>query len=171
MGVCAAADERALFRCPFRANLPAVKPKTKSIARHVAVVCACLFLASPVLAGTVKLRNERITTPAKVARPTAGKSVAPHTGLFLIQFEGPVQAAWSETLRDRGVTLVRYVPDHAFIARAQGVVLESLLDLEFIRWTGPFRPEHKVQAGLAQPKHALAPDDVAVAVLLAGVIS
>lgn len=137
-----------------------------------------LFFVAAFLLGTaaafaeskvVRLRNERIETPDKVQQPVQSLAQNPalaHTGLFVLQFDGPVQAAWSTELKKRGVTLVRYVPDHAFIARAAGVKLRDLEALSFVRWTGAFRPEHKVHGGLLNQNVAAA-DEVGVSILLA----
>ena len=115
----------------------------------------------------IHLRNEHIATPDKNQNQAlAPQPQAAHTGLFVLQFDGPLQPAWTTALKKRGVTLVRYVPDHAFIARADGVKLRELEDLPFVRWTGAFRADHKVHGGL-QNKNAAAGGDVAVSVLFA----
>jgi subtilisin family serine protease len=115
----------------------------------------------------VRLRNEHIQTTEKAQRKSAEKNqpdASAHSGLFLLQFEGPMQPAWSAELQQRGVKLVRYVPDHAYIARASGVKLREIEDLPYVRWTGPFRPEHKVLGGL---RNKAANGDLAVSILLA----
>jgi subtilisin family serine protease len=68
-------------------------------------------------------------------------------------------------LKRRGVTLVRYVPDHAFIARGHNARLDEIEALPFVRWTGPFRPEHKIHGGLSNRKAE--GGDVSVSILLA----
>ena len=131
-----------------------------------------LFLAAfAAFAGDkiVRLRNENILTPEKSQRLAARAKTPPepaHTGLFVLQFDGPMQPAWTAELQQRGVTLVCYVPDHAFIARAAGVKLSDLEALPYVRWTGPFRPEHKVFGGL-QNKVNAAGGEAAVSILLA----
>src|SRR5436190_1838602 len=115
----------------------------------------------------VRLRNEHILTTEKAQRLNAEKNQAsaqPHSGLFLLQFEGAMEPAWAAELQQRGVKLVRYVPDYAYIARANGVKLRELEDLPYVRWTGPFRSEHKVLGGL---RNKAANGDLAVSILLA----
>ena len=112
----------------------------------------------------VRLRNEHIPTAEKSERRAQKDNEQPHAGLFLIQFIGPAQADWVEELKQRNVSLVRYVPDDAYIARASGVKLNALEQLPFVRWTGPFRSEHKVHGGL---RNKTASGDVSVSVLLA----
>src|ERR1051325_372640 len=80
----------------------------------------------------VRLRNEHILTTEKAQRLNAEKNQAsapPHSGLFLLHFEGARRPAWAAELQQRGVKLVRYVPDDAYIARANGVKLRELEDL------------------------------------------
>lgn len=140
-------------------------------ARRLIFVAAFLLATAAAFAESrvVRLRNERIETPDKVsqlAQPLAQNPEPAHTGLFVLQFDGPVQAAWSAQLKKHRVTLVRYVPDHAFIARADGVKLRDLETLPFVRWTGAFRPEHKVHGGLPN-KNVAAAGEVGVSILLA----
>ncbi len=135
------------------------------------ILTASFLLLVPVAAfaapATIHLRNEHIRTPEKSARVDAvnGKAATPHTGLFLLQFTGPVQSAWTADLEQRGVTLVRYVPENAFVARVNGVKLRELDALSYVRWTGPFLPSHKILGGLVTQQTAGA--EVAVSVLLA----
>jgi hypothetical protein len=37
-------------------------------------------------------------------------------GLYLLQFDGPIQASWKDDARRLGVQLFDYVPDYAFLA-------------------------------------------------------
>ena len=113
----------------------------------------------------VHLRNERIETGTKAQSRLAKADSQPHSGLFLIQFEGPLQPGWTATLKQRGVNVVRYVPDHAFIARGDKVNFNDLEQLPFVRWAGAFRPEHKIQGGLSGAKSATG--DVSVSLVLA----
>jgi hypothetical protein len=148
---------------------------SKTTARPFLVFAVALFFLPSLLltaaeSGVVRLRNEIINTPAKSQRATQkNQAESPHSGLFVIQFEGAVQAAWVEELKQRGVTLVQYVPDNAFVARGQGRALRELEELPFVRWTGPYRAAHKVHGGLENPNQKFfgASGDVAVSVLLA----
>ena len=140
-------------------------------ARRLFFLAAFLLATAAAFAESkvVRLRNERIETPDKaqqLVQPLAQNPEPAHTGLFVLQFDGPVQTAWRAELKKHGVTLVRYVPDNAFIARADGVKLHDLETLPFVRWTGAFRPEHKVHGGL-QNKNIAAADEVGVSILLA----
>ncbi len=109
------------------------------------------------------------------AAPTADRPV---TGLFLLQFNGALPSAARGELRNRGVELLQYVPDDAFVAKFEGARVEQIRQLDFVRWVGPYRPEHKIHraltrsvAGTTNTPSAGAslfptPDSLAVAVLL-----
>ncbi|MEI6355547.1 MAG: hypothetical protein WCP53_00415, partial [Verrucomicrobiota bacterium] len=79
---------------------------------------------------SIRLRNGVINTPAPAAIHAAKAvapdlSVPPVTGLFLLQFTNHLQAAWRDELRERGVELLSFVPDDAFVARLDGVRLHA----------------------------------------------
>src|SRR5438045_5443329 len=87
-----------------------------------AVACL-LFGTVGVLAQdkVIRLRNETIATPPKTAAALQPQVAEPSaTGLFLVQFNDPIQPAWREQLHRMRVELVRYVPDDAFIAQFSG---------------------------------------------------
>src|SRR5438876_8047015 len=93
----------------------------------------------------IHLRNETIPTPSKAGTALQSQAVEPPaTGLFLVQFNDPLQPAWREQLRQMRVALVRYVPDDAFVARFDGASPGKLKQLSFVRWVGRYRPEHKI---------------------------
>jgi len=112
----------------------------------------CLFIGTiSVLAQdkVIRLRNETISTPPKVGgvlQPQIAES--PATGLFLVQFNNPLQPAWREQLRQMRVELVRYVPEDAFVAQFNGVSPGQVRRLSFVRWVGAYRSQHKLDARL-----------------------
>ena len=97
----------------------------------------------------IRLRNQPISTypkPAAKLQPQVVES--PVSGLFLVQFNDRLQPGWREELRQMRVELVRYVPDDAFIARFDAVSLGQVTRLSFVRWAGPYLPEHKIDSRL-----------------------
>jgi len=100
----------------------------------------------------IHLRNETIITPPVTHRPGMPKALpaqTPANGLFLIQFEGPIEPPWRTELRSAGVDLLKYVPDDAFIARFENASVAKIASLAFVRWVGPYRPDHKIHPRLA----------------------
>jgi len=101
--------------------------------------------------GRIRLRNEVIATAApERMRSKASSMDEVVSGLFLIQFTNHVDLAWRHQLRGAGVQLLRYVPDDAFVARLANIRLSQIRSLAFVRWVGPYRPEHKLYEGLQQ---------------------
>ena len=120
---------------------------------------------------SIRLRNETISTaPGRKGASTdqLPGSEQELSGLFLIQFESAVQPQWRQQLAALGVELLRYVPEDAFIARSANTRLQEVRALEFVRWAGEYRSEHKFHAALRRHlQNKNAGDSVAVSVLLA----
>jgi len=143
------------------------------------LIFAGLLLCVNVVLGETKLihlRNETISTPPKTnpiaaAQPRAAQ--LPATGLFLIQFNGPLGAAERVELKAHGVDLLKFVPEDAFIARLDHASLASVQALSYVRWTGPYRAEHKIHPRLSRALAAKspAPATVAVNILISPVAS
>ena len=77
----------------------------------------------------------------------------PHATLgryYLIQFHGPVTSAVRESLVERSVAVVGYVPSRTLIIRLDGQnPVEHLATVPGRRWIGPVRPGYKLSPGLA----------------------
>ncbi|MDB6122637.1 MAG: hypothetical protein JWQ71_1630 [Pedosphaera sp.] len=65
-----------------------------------------------------------------------------------------------------GVDLLRYVPQDAFIAKLHNVSPDTVSALSFIRWVGPYRPEHKIHPKLLTAARGVTNNNVAVNILL-----
>jgi len=96
---------------------------------------------------------------AGVLEPAETRSaVAPHgstapgavSGLFLVQFTGSCEPGWREALAARGVHLLRYIPDDAFVAAFESADLFEATVLPFVRWVGPYEPGYKVHPRLGE---------------------
>jgi subtilisin family serine protease len=142
-----------------------VKPKPRSWKREWLPFIFCLlYLTAAAADKPIRLRNEQITPSASAAGSTvAAADQNPASGLFLVQFTGAVQPAWRDQLNRLGVDLLRYVPDDAFIAKFNGAAPGQVRRLDFVRYVGPYRPEHKVHRDLLPGgKAASETNDVAV---------
>ena len=69
--------------------------------------------------------------------------------LHLVQFVGPVQDDWLEELRRiKGITVVTYIPENAYLIWADQKARESLIEWynlqPYIQWHGPFHPAYKI---------------------------
>src|ERR1035438_8564879 len=117
----------------------------------------------------IRLRNETITTPPRTNVAGMAADLAPQspaTGLFLVQLEGTVQPGWKAELRSMGVELLKYVPDEAFIAKFNNVPPEKVRALSYVRWVGPYRPDHKIHTRLAAAAHAVPQTNQVLAVTI-----
>jgi len=120
----------------------------------------------------IRLRNETIDTASGTNRAVmAGqmRARAAVSGLYLLQFNGPLEPDQRVELNSLGVTLIRYVPEDAFIARLENVAPATIAALSYVHWVGPYRTQHKVQSRLAEiaPKAAQSNETVNVNILLA----
>jgi len=129
------------------------------------ILCPLAVFGQTNLPKSIRLRNETITTlpagktasPAPASRNNLAARAAPATnGLFLIQFEDHPKAAWRAQLLSLGVDLVKYVPDDAYVARFQDASLFAVQGLDYVRWVGAYRPEHKIHPRLAAADAAAA---------------
>jgi hypothetical protein len=129
-----------------------VKPTRAARFLGACLLLACLTVAQatpPDIARPIRLRNETVLTPAQgpTLAVTAGQ---PMDGLFLVQCTGPIQPDWRVALEQSGLRVLHYVPEDAFVVRARGASPAALSALAFVRWVGPYRPEHKVFSGLRE---------------------
>ncbi len=79
--------------------------------------------------------------PSVGAKPTK-------TGVYIVQFVGPVQAAWKASLRAAGGQIGGYLPDDAFVVRLEADALARVAALPFVRWIGPYRSVYKLPPAL-----------------------
>ncbi len=120
----------------------------------LSVVLSLLCLGMTHAAGvsrTIHLRAENLVTPAKGSGPQSAAlttPTAPISGLWLLQFTNHIEPAWQEELRQRGVELLHYVPDDAFVARFNGVNAATVSQLSYVHWAGPFEARWKVHPRL-----------------------
>src|ERR1700722_3833080 len=95
----------------------------------------------------IRLRNELIATPP-AEKPGKSAIETTNSGLFLVQFEGHSRKAWRTELKNLGADALKYVPADPFIVRITNNSLPQLRSLPFVRWVGPYRPEHKIHPRL-----------------------
>ena len=91
---------------------------------------------------SIYLNTGRLDTAAPVAlRQTATRTEA---SLELIQFTGPIQPDWHAALRQTGVRILSYIPDHAYLVAGDAAALARAQALPAVQWHGAYRAEHKV---------------------------
>ena len=65
-------------------------------------------------------------------------------GVYIVQFNGPVQETWKQALQQAGVILGDYLPDYAFIVSMTPEVKAQVEALSFVRWTGVYEPAYRL---------------------------
>lgn len=153
-----------------------VKPRCFARRARSLILLVLAFPLATLAAPTksIWLRNETITSdiaPTQTVQTThAASPESPATGLFLIQFTGTASSEARDQLRSLGVELLQYVPDDAFIAKLERARPGTIRQLNFVRWVGPYRPEHKIHRGLLRfaPRTANAPNASSSAAALPG---
>lgn len=109
----------------------------------------CTILAITVSAQTkiIRLRNGAITNQPPSAQART-QSVIPvyQSGLYLVQFTGPVKSAWRADLAKMGVQLMRYVPDDTYIAHLQNTPVNVLQTKSYVYYVGEYKAEYKLHS-------------------------
>lgn len=89
----------------------------------------------------------------------AGLSSSELSRYHLVQFHGPIRADWIVELTRRGIEIMDYVPDFAFIVRAEQDQLQALQSLSEVRWSGRFDSLFRVHQALLNGLASDAGDD------------
>ena len=153
---------------PGRARSPFhFKIKIKTCCKLIAIGLLLFQSASVGEAKNIRLRNEVIDPDAAPNRAVlAGQRRAKiaASGLYLVQFSGPLEPARRAELRQAGVELLQYVPEDAFIAKLNNVSPARVGALSFVTWVGPYRPALKINSRLAKSAGIAAQSNATVSV-------
>ncbi|MCW5553569.1 MAG: S8 family serine peptidase [Verrucomicrobiae bacterium] len=144
------------------------RPFVRSSGSAILVCLVSYFVTASVFAQSIRLRNETITPEPTVAAAAAMTSTPepPVSGLFLIQLAEARPPAWREQLEEMGATLLHYVPDQAFLVKLENARPTEVRQLNFVRWLGTYRPDHKLHLQLQSAVAAASTAPVDVAILL-----
>lgn len=69
-------------------------------------------------------------------------------GVYLVQLEAPPSAPWQRDLAATGVQVLDYVPDWAYLVRADAAQVQAVRALPFVRWVGVYQPGYKLDPAL-----------------------
>jgi len=74
--------------------------------------------------------------------------IAPKAGLFIVQFAGPVRDEWLAALDATGVKIISYIPNNAYIVRADNKAAFGVWQLKdqhpFVQYVGDYEPAFKL---------------------------
>lgn len=95
-------------------------------------------------------------TDPVAALPADLRALAPVPGrrdYFVVQFDGPIEAEDHALLGAHAATVVRYLPDYAFLVGADPTAAEALAGAHGVSWVGQFQPAWKLstQAEMSLP--------------------
>lgn len=82
-----------------------------------------------------------VSVPAPITARNAGDRADWH----LIQFKGPIKAAWLDNLRADGVIPAQYVHPYGYVVWSNGATLARSAVREEVRWSGDFQAAYRVQ--------------------------
>ena len=100
----------------------------------------------------VEKEEIRIRLKAKIFDPVKEKRVGilsfpSELNNYIVQFKGPVKKEWREKLEELS-EVKGYIPDYAFLIRANGKQIEEIRKLPFVRWIGNYEPEYKIEPSI-----------------------
>ncbi len=102
--------------------------------------------------GVIRL-NARLLDPSSKQADALRDALPKSNGkqLHLVQFEGPIQRRWYESLEAAGVQIVDFIPDFAYLVYGDALALSRVRDLgrspdSGVRWEGLFAGELKIDA-------------------------
>jgi len=90
------------------------------------------------------VRLERITFDPLALPEGFPEMTVGDTGLYILQFGGPVQPAWKAEVEALGVRLYGYIPEFAFLAWIESAAVPQVLQLPDLYWLGPYLPEWRI---------------------------
>jgi subtilisin family serine protease len=73
--------------------------------------------------------------------------IVPTSGLFIVQFEGPIKVEWRAAIEQTGARIVSYMPNNAYIVRADNKAAFGVWQLRnhpFVQYVGDYEPAFKM---------------------------
>jgi len=84
------------------------------------------------------------------SRPPAPWSVDDRgMAVGVVHFRVPIKAEWKTDLESRGMDVLRYLPQDAFIVRGRPADLDGASSMPSVNWVGPYEAGWKVRPGTA----------------------
>lgn len=85
----------------------------------------------------------------------------PGGGMYVVQFIGPIQDEWLRSLDQTGADVISYVPNNAYVVRADSDAAMRLIQLKdeqsFVQWVGDYEPAFRIRQSLVAARE-LDPD-------------
>ncbi|MCA9977566.1 MAG: hypothetical protein KC413_17525, partial [Anaerolineales bacterium] len=87
------------------------------------------------------------TAPETLSIPSALRNSS-SSAYYIVQFTGPITDMDKAELTAAGADILTYIPDYAFIVRANAPVIDALANLENFRWAGAYLPYFRLSPEL-----------------------
>ena len=110
-----------------------------------------LVLGADVAGSTLISINGYRFDPLVAAPQIPGSLEAtPSDGLasYLVQFSGPVEASWKAEVEAAGASIHGYIPENAFVVRMTARERQSVAQLPFVRWVGPYHVAYRISPSI-----------------------
>lgn len=111
----------------------------------------------PVADRVVDTAAPRTTKSGRVhpqAIATGSKKLPPGPHHYLVQFIGPIKAAWLKAVRAAGAEPREPYRDFTYIVRANDAALKRLSELRFVRWFSHLPHTARIATSVRSPKRA-----------------
>ena len=69
-------------------------------------------------------------------------------GYYIVQFKGPVLKQWKEAMAAKGVTILDYIPQFAFLVRMDHQTRKAVQAIHSVRWVGIYQPGYRISPDL-----------------------
>src|SRR6266511_1016399 len=99
-------------------------------------------------ASVLELANGPVDIGTLASRRPAWTLDSSGHAIGVVHFHAPIKAEWGPLLEVRGATVLRYLPQDAFVVRVSPADLVALSSLPFVDWVGSFDPSWKMLAGV-----------------------
>ncbi len=86
--------------------------------------------------------------PKEASRQEFTLASRPESRLYVVQFVTQGLEDYRQALRNMGVEIHRFLPQHAVIVRMEPAMLEAVQALDFVRWVGPMHPDYKMDTAM-----------------------
>jgi len=83
------------------------------------------------------------TRQGEPVMPSEFRSTVP-SGVYLVQFSGPVQERWVNDLWKAGAVVYSYIPNYSFVVRMDEKGLSKVKAMQPVAWVGDYQPAYKV---------------------------
>ncbi len=111
---------------------------------------ASLFLPDTTSSSSVKSSDTSTVSKETFSRRLffSAPPIVEQYDYYVVQFSGPVQSAWKESLADLGAVFYDYIPQYAFIIKLVTAKAAAVEGLSFVRWLGEYEADLKLSSDI-----------------------